>query len=365
MNKDARSTKVTVVVPARNEEVAIGPCLDSILAQDWEDLEVIVVDGASTDSTREVVAGFQARDPRVRLLVNERRIIPVALNLALAQASGAWLVRVDAHATIAPGYLRRAVEHLRTGRYGGVGGRKDGVGVTAAGRAIAAAMGSRFGVGGSTYHYGTTTRDVEHVPFGAYPVDLLRSMGGWDESLRVNQDFELDFRLRKAGHRILFDPALRIDWQSRQSVRELFRQYHRYGRGKVSVARLHPTSMRPRHLAAPALVGMLLAAAAVGVRHPRAGVAMVSPYLGVLTAATVTTARSLDREARPHVPLAFLAMHVGWGLGFWQGLITPTRRAGAGAIPGSAPVDDGVLLVGVSDETGQQSDAERDTAKTS
>jgi succinoglycan biosynthesis protein ExoA len=331
LSDDGAENRVTVVVPARNEELAIGPCLDSILAQDYDDLEVLVVDGASTDATRNVVAERARRDPRVQLLANERQVIPVALNLALERATGRWLVRVDAHATVPPDYVRIAVEHLRTGRYGGVGGRKDGVGVTPAGKAIAAAMGSRFGVGGSTYHFGTTARNVEHVPFGAYPVDLLRRMGGWDETLRVNQDFELDFRLREAGHRILFDPRLRIDWQSRQSIRELFRQYHRYGRGKVAVARLHPSSLRPRHCAPPALVLLLAAAAAVGIRRPRAGLVMASPYVAVLSAATIATARSVDRASRPHVPLAFVSMHVGWGAGFWQGLLSPSRATGRGA----------------------------------
>ncbi|MFP5345793.1 MAG: glycosyltransferase family 2 protein [Actinomycetes bacterium] len=328
---EVTSNRVTVVVPARNEEVAVGRCLDSILEQDWEDMEVLVVDGASTDGSRDVVAQRQQRDPRVRLLHNERQIIPVALNLALAEATGRWLVRVDAHATIPRDYVRRAVEHLSTGLYGGVGGRKDGAGVTTAGRAIAAAMGSRFGVGGSTYHRGTAPlTDVEHVPFGAYPVALLRELGGWDERLRVNQDFELDFRLRESGHRILFDPQMRIDWQSRQSVRELFWQYHRYGRGKVSVAWLHPSSLRPRHLAAPGLVLTLLGSALVAVRRPRLALALLAPYVAALTAASSVTARSVHADARPHVAPAFVAMHVGWGLGFWQGvwqlLASPNRR---------------------------------------
>lgn len=312
--------RVTVVVPARNEERSIGACLDAVLAQDWDDLEVLVVDGSSTDATAAVVKERSAADPRVRLLHNPEQIIPVSLNIALAEATGRWLVRVDAHATVPPDYVRRCVEHLRTGRYGGVGGRKDGVGVTPAGRAVARAMASRFGVGGSTYHFGTQTQDVEHVPFGAYPVDLLRRVGGWDPRLRVNQDFELDYRLRAAGHRILFDPALRIDWECRQSVGDLFRQYRRYGRGKVSVARLHPASVRPRHLAAPALVALLGGAAVAGLRSPRAAAVLAAPYVAVLAGATAVNAPELDRQARPHLPLAFAAMHLGWGLGFWEGV---------------------------------------------
>src|SRR5436309_3992828 len=114
---------VTVVVPARNEESAIPSCLRSILAQTHRNLQVIVVDGASTDRTRDVVLEFARNDPRVELLQNPDAIIPRSLNIAVAAAKARWLVRVDAHSAIPPDYVGRAVRHLRTGRWGGVGGR--------------------------------------------------------------------------------------------------------------------------------------------------------------------------------------------------------------------------------------------------
>jgi cellulose synthase/poly-beta-1,6-N-acetylglucosamine synthase-like glycosyltransferase len=311
---------VTVVVPARDEEEFIGPCLDSILAQDDPNLQVIVVDGASRDRTREVVHGYMRRDARIELLVNPAGIVPTSLNAALESARGRWFVRVDAHAAVPPNYVRTAVAWLRTGRWGGVGGRKDGVGRTAAGRAIAAAMGSRFGVGNSTYHYGTRVRPVEHIPFGAYPTSLIRDLGGWDERCRVNQDFELDYRVRRAGRQLLFDPSLAIRWHCRQSLGDLFRQYRRYGRGKAFVARLHPRSLRTRHLVAPALVLACVVEMGLAFFSPVAAALLAAPYLLGLGVASALAGRGLDPAARLRVPLAFLCMHVGWGVGFWEGL---------------------------------------------
>lgn len=318
---------VTVVIPARNEERAIRPCLEAVLASDEPRLQVIVVDGASTDRTAAVVREVAAADPRVELLANPDAIIPVALNLALAAARGAWLVRIDAHATVPSDYVRLAVARLRDG-WGGVGGRKDGVGETPAGTAIAAAMASRFGVGGSTYHHGTYAREVEHVPFGAYPTALARRLGGWDERLRVNQDFEFDHRVRAAGFRILFDPALVIHWESRQSIRALWDQYRRYGRGKVVVMALHPESVKLRHLVAPALVAALATgcAGALLLRQPLVLAATAGPYVVVLLLGTATTAKRVPAGARRWVLPAFAAMHVGWGLGFWRGAVDVVRR---------------------------------------
>lgn len=318
---------VTVVVPARNEERSIAHCLDSILVQTHRSLQVVVVDGASADRTAEIVRGYAGRDARVELIENPSSTIPTSLNAALGVARGRWLVRVDAHSTVPGDYVERCVRLLRTGRWVGVGGRKDAVGRTPAGRAIAAAMASKFGVGNSLYHHGSERRRVEHVPFGAYPVTLLRELRGWDERLVANEDFELDHRLRRSGSELLFDPGLRIDWECRQSIAELFAQYRRYGRGKADVALLHPSSMRPRHLLPPLFVGALGGATAAAPWRSRYAAAVALFYAAAVAAASIVTARNVDRAARPYVPSAFAAMHVGWGMGFWEGLARRAARA--------------------------------------
>ena len=347
---------VTVAVPARNEESTIDACLRSILNQDWRNLQVIVVDGASTDRTAAIVRGYSRFDHRVETLVNHARAIPASLNLALRAARGRWFVRIDAHSAIPPDYIRRAVGHLRTGQWGGVGGRKDARGTTPAGRAIAAAMASPFGVGNSRYHYGSEAVTVDHVPFGAYPTSLARRIGGWNERLvAANEDFEFDYRLRRERHSLLFDPALRIDWKCRQTIAELFSQYRRYGRGKADVARLYPASLQPRHLAAPALVACLPLGL---VLLPLLGLLAATPlvlYLLALAFATLRTARGIDGAARLYLPAAFIAMHLGWGLGFWQGLTLSLFPSPSGGGQGGGPASNlgrtalgGVLWQGIS-----------------
>jgi succinoglycan biosynthesis protein ExoA len=312
---------VTVVVPAKNEQGSVSACLESILEQRYRTLEVLVIDGGSTDGTREEVVRVQRRDPRVRLLHTSGGI-PASLNEGLKAARGRWIVRIDAHATVPPHYVDTLIGHLRTGLWGGVGGRKEGVADDPIGRAIAAALGSRFGVGNSMYHYGVQPARVDHVPYGAYPAALLRQIGGWDEALTANEDFELDYRLRRMGYKLLFDPAVSIAWRSRTNIPTLFQQYRRYGRGKADVVRLHPASMQLRHAAAPALVAVLTAAC-LAIRRPRVSLALIAPYAAALTGATVNILRR-DRDAAgaPYVPAAFVAMHVGWGVGFWERMFT-------------------------------------------
>jgi succinoglycan biosynthesis protein ExoA len=318
---------VTVVMPARNEEQAIGAALDSVLGQTYRALQFVVIDGGSTDGTRSIIEERQTQDPRIEIVTNPLPSISVSLNRGLAAARGRWLVRVDAHSTVPPTYVADLVARLREGTWAGVGGIKPGVGVTPAGRAIAAAMSSRFGVGNSKYHYATTELEVDHLPFGAYPVDLLREVGGWDESLVANEDYELDYRLRERGGRLLLDPRVVIAWQCRQSVPDLYRQYVRYGKGKADVALLHPASLSARHVVAPALVAWLTLATLRARRHPGQAALMVSPYVVGVAVATRQTRRVLEDDADwVHLPGAFTAMHVGWGYGFWAGMVRGLLR---------------------------------------
>ena len=318
---------MTVVVPACNEEKFLGACLDSVLAQDYPALQVIVVDGDSSDGTADVVRTRMAQDDRVELVRNPRRNIPSSLNLAVERARGRWLVRVDAHSTIGPDYVRTAVARLQEDTWAGVGGRKDAVGRTPAGRAIAVAMASRFGVGNSTYHFGTIAQEVDHLPFGAYPVEVVRRVGGWNEELTANEDFEFDHRLREAGLRLLFEPQMVIRWHCRQSIADLYRQYHRYGKGKVDVAWLHPESLHVRHVAPPAFVAGAVLGLAVAARKPGRWLAMMAPYGLAVTAESLRSGRQLQGAGeRLRLPAAFVAMHVGWGVGFWSGVRTTLPR---------------------------------------
>ncbi|MFM7069078.1 MAG: glycosyltransferase family 2 protein, partial [Actinomycetes bacterium] len=303
---------VTVVVPARNEVRTIDGVLDSILAQTYGDLQVLVVDGMSDDGTAERIAARAELDPRVELVRNPDRVIPLALNLAVDRARGRYLVRVDAHCRIPADYVERLVERLDEGSWGGVGGRKNGRGHTVQGRAIAAAMGSKFGQGNSVYHYGTEVVTVDHIPFGAYPLDVVRELGGWSETQLVNEDYEFDYRVRQSGRPLLFDPSVQIDWDCRQRVTDLFRQYLRYGSGKVQTLRSHPESASPRHLAAPGMVAALGLALVLGCfsRTRLLGLALAAPYLGIVVAGTATTVTKVDGAERLWVAPAFVAMHV-------------------------------------------------------
>ena len=313
---------VSVLMPVRNEERHVVAAVRSVLAQQIE-AEVLVIDGRSTDRTVELVRDIG--DPRVRVLDNPQRTIPAALNVGLAEARGEFVARVDAHAHVSADYLVRGVQALRADpEVAAIGGLRQGIAETATGRAIAVALSSRFGVGNSVNHYATEAQDSDHASFGVYRAEVARAVGGWDEALLVNEDVDFDHRIALRGHRLRFDPQMVIFWQVRENLRDFGRQYRRYGRGKAAMVRKNGRqAVRARHLAAPALVGVLgLAGGAAVTGHPRVAATLAAPYaLGVVGATAVTSRSQDDADVRPvALAAAFVTMHLTWGLGFLEGL---------------------------------------------
>src|SRR5688572_7628844 len=199
--------KVTVILPCRNEARYIGPCLDSILAGAYpaDLLEILVVDGHSTDETRALVKDYAARHPQVRLLDNPARIVPTALNIGIRAATGDVIARMDAHVIYPPEYLPRLVAALEESGADNVGGcvitlPADG---TATAQAIAIALGQPFGVGNSHFRIGSPkARFVDTVPFGCFRRELFNRVGMFDEELVRNQDDEFNARIISRGGKI-------------------------------------------------------------------------------------------------------------------------------------------------------------------
>src|SRR5262249_25506865 len=247
--------KVTVIIPSRNEEKWIRRCLESVLSNDFPsgNLEILVVDGMSEDRTREIVRGFVGRFPFIRLLENPRRIIPAALNIGIREARGEIIIRMDAHTIYQADYIRQAVRELETSGAAIVGAVQAPVGDTLVTHAIASATSSRFGVGNSYYHYGKESRwlDDDSVYLGGWLKKTLTDIGGFDERWLINEDSQLNHRIRKVGGRILLSVDLKCSYHVRSSLSSLARQYFRYGMWRFKTALTHPASLAWRQLAPP------------------------------------------------------------------------------------------------------------------
>jgi succinoglycan biosynthesis protein ExoA len=316
---------VSIVIPIRNEEAAIRDCLDAVLAQDYpgDRFEVIVVDGESDDGSRQIVEEYAARDGRVRLLPNPLRIVPTAMNIGIRAARGHIVARVDGHTQLARDYLRVGVETLRRTAADNVGGLIRPVGGTLFGDAVATAMCSRFGIGAS-FHFSAMEMEADTVYMGMWPRRTFVRFGLFDEELVRNQDDELNYRIRKGGGRVWLNPGMRSSYRNRTSPERLARQFFQYGVWKVRVLQKHPRQMSWRHFVPPCFVLAVVLGAPLATFCRPVGVALRAA-IG-LYAAGVMIVAARQRAARGvatwlATTLAFVIIHVAWGMGFAVGLV--------------------------------------------
>jgi len=318
---------ISVIVPMRNEEQSIAACLDAIGAQDYpaDLVEILVVDGGSTDRSRAIVAARAATDRRIRLLDNPDGRIPVGLNVGIRASAGDLVGRVDARCLLAPDYLSNGVRVLAETGADNVGGPVRAEPRGRAARLLALASESPFGLGSAAARYRDgDQREVDTVYLGLYPRRVLARIGLYDEEMQRDQDDELNFRLRARGGRVLVDPALRTRYLNSPSVRRFLRQQFLYGFWKVRVFQKHPRMMGARHAIAPLFALAVLSAPLIAVASPDGAVLIGVgglTYAATAAAATAHVARHTGwREAAP-LPAVFLGLHLAWGLGFLAGLV--------------------------------------------
>ncbi len=321
---------VSVLVPMRNEEANIAWCLQSILAQDYprDRMEILVVDGMSEDRSPEIVAEFAARHSNIKLLRNPQRITPAALNIGLRRARGDIIIRVDGHTSLEPDYVRQCVRLLHETGASNVGGLMRSIGTDWISRAIALTMGSPLASGDSKFRYATEPAWVDTVYLGAFHRTVFEQVGLYNEELRANEDYELNYRIRRSGGAIFLSPAVKSWYRNRTTLRGLAQQYFNYGFWKVQMLRRHPGAIRWRQLAPPTLVVCLAGSALLGFRVPPLNDLshlIAGSYLGYTAIFAVRTAAASGWRYLPILPLASISMHISWGLGFLWGLIQRSK----------------------------------------
>jgi succinoglycan biosynthesis protein ExoA len=322
----SRPPRVSVVIPCRNERAYVGGLIDALRGQQVAPHEIVVVDGGSTDGTRDVVQQLQRSDHSVsvRVVVRQDASIPGAVNAAVREATGDVIVRLDAHCEPSEDYIARALERLAEARAGVVGGiwHVAPGATTATAAAIARAASHPLGAGDAAYRIGrqrTEPADVDTVPFGCFRREVWERLGGLDESLLANEDYEFNYRVRQAGLRVILDPGIHCTYFARPTLGALGAQYFRYGWWKVQMLRKHPESLRRRQAVPAFFVAALVLLTLLGALWPPAWLllaAQVSVYGAAVAGTALVVCLREGRWARL-LPLcgAFATIHVAWGAG--------------------------------------------------
>jgi succinoglycan biosynthesis protein ExoA len=316
-----------VVIPCLNEAAHIGALIDRLSpSAERFDLKIVVVDGGSTDGTQEIVETSAATNPRVSLLHNARKIQSAAVNLAVEKFGDQFesLIRIDAHGDYPGDYCDRLIEDAEATGAESVVVSMATEGFGAFQKATAMAQNSRLGNGGSPHRHGAEGHWTDHGHHAFMRVSAFRSVGGYDESFSHNEDAELDYRLRAAGHRIWMTDKTFMVYYPRASASALFRQYLGYGRGRARNILKHRAMPKIRQMIPlmvfPVVAGMSLAFLNLAALIPAGLWAAACLGYGVWMAVS---------QRNPYGPLvgfSAMIMHLAWSAGFWLHILDFRKR---------------------------------------
>jgi glycosyltransferase involved in cell wall biosynthesis len=333
------SPKVSIIVPCYNEQSTILSMLKAFRTQTFPraEMEVVIADGMSTDSTRAAIAAFQKDFPdlEVRVVENARRSIPSGVNRAIEAARGDIIIRFDGHARPYPDYVANCIAAHAAGRGANVGGVWEihpGADTWIA-KSIAVAAAHPLGVGDALYRHARHAAEVDTVPFGSFRRALIEQVGFFDESLLTNEDYEFNARVRKSGGKIWLDPSIRSVYFARATLLELMRQYWRYGFWKWRMLRRYPDTLRWRQALPPlfvlSLVGLMLLSIFIPLARALLAAELVLYASIMILAGSAAAVRGRNVSLILGLPLAIAAMHISWGGGFlWSTLTSSIQTHG-------------------------------------
>ena len=322
---DDQENSVSVILPVLNEEKYLAATLAAITSQDFKgDFEIILALGPSKDRTNEIAAQLAKEDSRIKLIQNPSGKTAAALNAAIAAAIHPIIVRVDGHALLPKDYIRIAVKTLLETGAVNVGGIMAAQGETLFEKSVALAMRSPVGVGGSRFHTGGEAGPTDTVYLGVFLKSAIDAIGGFDPAFIRAQDWELNFRLRKNGGVVYFEPKLHVTYRPRSTVRALAKQYFEYGRWRRQVMRTHAGTVNLRYLAPPITLALTSIGLLFGLFF--SSIFLIAPigYLVGVVISGFVVGKSFATKFT--LPIVLATMHMSWGWGFLSSSKRGLRR---------------------------------------
>jgi glycosyltransferase involved in cell wall biosynthesis len=327
---------VSIIIPCYNEEKTISKLLFGLYEQTFphSSMEIIIADGLSTDDTRKKIFEFCIDHPDfwIQVVDNPQKTIPSGLNLAIHAATGEYIVRLDAHSIPAIDYIEKCVADLEKNLGDNVGGIWiiQPSNNTWIAESIAKAASSSIGVGNANYRLNSKSGEVDTVPFGSFRKSYLLEIGGFDENLLTNEDYELNTRIRRNGGKIWLDNSIRSTYFARPTYKKLASQYWRYGWWKGQMLKRYPNTIKWRQALPPLFVLGLLFILGLSIFQPlylSLFFTIIFSYILILVIYSWMVGLKNRKPAFIFgIPCAIMIMHFCWGSGLLIGIFSQPQK---------------------------------------
>jgi glycosyltransferase involved in cell wall biosynthesis len=319
---------VSIVIACRNEEKFIGKCLDSIMGQGYpkDKLEVLVVDGMSSDKTKEVVDEYTRDHPFVQLLENPKKLTPFAMNIGIRGSKGDVIILVNAHSILDKSFLKNSIDYLNRTQADAVGGTLKTIneGSSLMAKAIPIATDCILGAGGKRYRSRMEEGFVKDtLPYCAYRRELIEKIGCVDEDLIRDQDEEFNYRILKKGGKIFYSPHIKSYLFLRPSLKKLWKQHFQYGYFKPLVVQKVGSLMTWRQAIPSLFVGSLILTGILSFFIQYAWwcfLFILGCYAAVNLFFSFLLSAKEDFRLFPFLVASFSILHVSYGIGYIKGI---------------------------------------------
>lgn len=319
---------VSVIIPCRNEEKYIGQCLNSFIEMDYpkELLEIIIVDGNSSDNSRTLIQQYQKNYPFIQLFHNPKFYTSYALNMGIKNAKGGFVMIVSAHSSFSKNYINNIMEAIVNLKADGAGGIMitDVKNKTPKTSSICKVLSNKFGVGNSMFRIGVQSPiPVDTVPFGIYKKELLLSIGLYNENLFRNHDIELSKRLIAANKKIYLVPSSQCTYYARESFSGIAKNNFKNGLWNILTVYLTKriSSLSKRHFVPLLFLLSLFIPSILMIWYPLFGlIAAVSFILYMLTMSIASFKVSDKTTTFYFILWTFFVVHFSYGIGSLIGL---------------------------------------------
>ncbi|HKK20762.1 MAG TPA: glycosyltransferase family 2 protein [candidate division Zixibacteria bacterium] len=326
---------LAVVMPVRNEEKFLGQTLDQLYLQDFpmDRLEVVISEGGSTDRTREIAESYKSRFGSLKILDNPRRLPSSGRNVGVKNSTAPFIVVIDGHTYIPnKSFLKDILEIFkRTGAQCLCRPQPlNPPDINEFQTAVALCRSSSLGHKPGSEIYSDAEGEVDPTSSGAmYVRPVFDQIGYFDESFDACEDVDFNYRVKLAGLSSFLSPKLKVYYYPRATIRGLWRQMGRYGKGRFKFSRKYKIFSPVQWFAAMGVLGFGLMLVLSFVFAPIFQVFKTVTALYILVVLVYSFALALREKQLAcllYGPLIFPTVHFGLGFGFLKEMIEQFKR---------------------------------------